>query len=594
MGIAYRNLGQYQQAIDFHQQHLAIAQEIGDRAGEGRALNNLGVAHRNLGQYQQAIDLYQQQLAIAQEIGDRAGEGRALGNLGIAYNDLGQYQQAIDFHEQTLAIFQEIGDRAGEGAALSNLGFPLFNIGNFPKAEDYLFAAVGILESMRKGGLPEDQRITLVETQLDAFQALQRVLIAQNKVDAALEAAERGRASVFLEELALRSNPESVEQLTDVLPPEIAKIQQIAKEQNSVLVEYSIIFDEDLYIWVVQPTGEVEFRQISLHDQEVELSQVIGTARSSMGLFRSIVECGETNEEAVARNSAQINQKLQQLHQILIDPIAELLPDDPNQSVIFIPQNELFLVPFAALQDTNGAYLIDRHTILTAPSIQVLEDTQKQQQQVQQANLQELLVVGDPTMPLLSLVPGESPTRLEELPGAKQEATDIATLLDTDPLLEDEATKSSVVRQMPNARIIHLATHGILDEFQGLNGGVVLAADGTGEFNDGLLTAAEIAKMTLNAELVVLSACNTGQGRITGDGVIGLSRSLILAGIPSVVVSLWAVPDQPTGELMVEFYRQLEQTDNKAQALRQAMLTMREKYPEPIAWAAFTLIGEAE
>jgi len=147
---------------------------------------------------------------------------------------------------------------------------------------------------------------------------------------------------------------------------------------------------------------------------------------------------------------------------------------------------------------------------------------------------------------------------------------------------------------MPNARIIHLATHGILDESQGLNGGVVLAADGTGEFNDGLLTAAEIAQMDLNADLVVLSACNTGQGRITGDGVIGLSRSLILAGVPSVVVSLWAVPDAPTGELMVEFYRQLEQTNNKAQALRQAMLNIREEYPNRIAWAAFTLIGEAE
>lgn len=251
-------------------------------------------------------------------------------------------------------------------------------------------------------------------------------------------------------------------------------------------------------------------------------------------------------------------------------------------------------MPFAALQDPDGTYLIDRHTILTAPAIQVLASTQAQQQQVRQANLQEPLVIGDPTMPPLSLVPGETAEFLQPLPGAEQEAIAIANLLDTAPLLGDAATKSAVVQQMPNARIIHLATHGILDESQGLNGGVVLAADGTGEFNDGLLTAAEIAQMDLNADLVVLSACNTGQGRITGDGVIGLSRSLILAGVPSVVVSLWAVPDAPTGELMVEFYRQLEQTNNKAQALRQAMLNIREEYPNPIAWAAFTLIGEAE
>ena len=195
-------------------------------------------------------------------------------------------------------------------------------------------------------------------------------------------------------------------------------------------------------------------------------------------------------------------------------------------------------------------------------------------------------------MPPLSILPGEPPLSLDGLPGAEQEAIDIAALRNTEPILGNAATKASVVQKMSNARIIHLATHGILDEFQGLNGGVVLAADGTGEFNDGLLTAAEIAQMELNAELVVLSACNTGQGRITGDGVVGLSRSLILAGVPSGVVSLWAVPDQPTGELMVEFYQQMETTDNKAQALRQAMLNIRVKYPDPVAWAGFTLIGE--
>lgn len=102
--------------------------------------------------------------------------------------------------------------------------------------------------------------------------------------------------------------------------------------------------------------------------------------------------------------------------------------------------------------------------------------------------------------------------------------------------------------------------------------------------------------MKLNADLVVLSACNTGRGRITGDGVIGLSRSLICAGAPSVVVSLWAVPDAPTADLMKEFYSNMfDKKLNKAQALRQAMLTVKNKYPNaPRKWAAFTLIGEAE
>ena len=144
---------------------------------------------------------------------------------------------------------------------------------------------------------------------------------------------------------------------------------------------------------------------------------------------------------------------------------------------------------------------------------------------------------------------------------------------------------------MANARIIHLATHGILDEIWGLGSAIALAPSTK---DNGLLTADEILTMNLNAELVVLSACNTGQGRITGDGVIGLSRSLISAGVPSVIVSLWAVPDAPTASLMQEFYQNIQNNPDKAQALRQAMLTTMAKHPYPRDWAAFTLIGEAE
>ena len=119
--------------------------------------------------------------------------------------------------------------------------------------------------------------------------------------------------------------------------------------------------------------------------------------------------------------------------------------------------------------------------------------------------------------------------------------------------------------------------------------GALALTPGNGE--DGLLTAAEILEMDLQAELAVLSACDTGRGRITGDGVVGLSRALITAGVPSVIVSLWAVPDAPTAALMTEFYRQLQPGQTKAQALRQAMLVTLETHPEPINWAAFTLMG---
>lgn len=101
-------------------------------------------------------------------------------------------------------------------------------------------------------------------------------------------------------------------------------------------------------------------------------------------------------------------------------------------------------------------------------------------------------------------------------------------------------------------------------------------------------------QLDLKAELVVLSACDTGRGDLTADGVIGLSRNLMIAGVPSVMVSLWQVLDDSTAMLMTEFYKQWQSSGNKANALRQAMLSTMEEYPAPINWFAFTLMGESK
>ncbi|MBD2069574.1 tetratricopeptide repeat protein [Leptolyngbya sp. FACHB-671] len=134
LGIAYFSLGQYQQTIDFYRQSLAIDREIGDQQGEVIALSNLGIAYFSLGQYQRAIDFYQQSLTIERGIGNRRGEAYALGNLGLAYNSLGQYPQAIDFHQRHLNIAREIGDRQGEAYALGNLGLAYFSLGQYQEA----------------------------------------------------------------------------------------------------------------------------------------------------------------------------------------------------------------------------------------------------------------------------------------------------------------------------------------------------------------------------------------------------------------------------------------------------------------------------
>lgn len=281
------------------------------------------------------------------------------------------------------------------------------------------------------------------------------------------------------------------------------------------------------------------------------------------------------------------NQNLQQLYQLLIEPIAKLLPTEEDARVIFIPQQELFAVPFPALQDLQGKYLIEKHTILTAPSIQVLQLTHQQRQRVP-GSAKDVLLVGNPIMPKVIDVSGKS-QQLPPLEGTSAEVKAIAPLFQAKPLIGKDATKLAILPILPKARIIHFATHGILDDIRGLGSAIALTPSGK---DNGLLTAEEIFDLKLNAELVVISACNTGVGRITGDGVIGLSRSLMNAGVPSVVVSLWSVPDTSTTTLMMEFYRNLQQKKlDKAQALRKAMQTMIQKDLSPYDWAAFTLVG---
>ncbi len=179
-----------------------------------------------------------------------------------------------------------------------------------------------------------------------------------------------------------------------------------------------------------------------------------------------------------------------------------------------------------------------------------------------------------------------------QLPGAEAEAKYFGELLKVQPLIGDAASETAVVSRMQNARIIHLATHGLL-EAESLYKRSTLSAIALGpsEAEDGFLNVRGTMRMKLGAELAVLSACDTGRGKISGDGVIGLSRGYIAAGVPSIVVSLWPVSDQATKDLMASFHQEMLAGANKAAALRAAMLETRKKFPAANAWAPFTIYG---
>ncbi|QSV64433.1 MAG: CHAT domain-containing protein [Dolichospermum sp. DL01] len=576
IGLVYSNLRQYGKALDSYLQALAIRKKIGNTAGEGTTLNNIGAVYDDLAEYSKALDYYQQALVIFRKIDYTEAEGTNLNNIGEVYRNLRQYTKALDYYQQALVIAKQIDDKAGEGTTLNNIGAVYSSLGQYADAEKTLFTTIEVLESLRTRELPDDQKISIFETQTQTYRFLQETLIAQNKINTALEISERSRARAFVDLLTSKVSG-NIDNKQTVKTPSLEQIKQIAKTQNATLVEYSVN-GSNLYIWVIKPTGEITFKQVDLKSLNTPLAQLVNNSRISMGAGGRSIKVTPTGAPVQKEN-------LQTLHKILIAPIASLLPTNPEEKVIFIPHESLFLVPFVALQDKDGKYLIEKHTILTAPAIQVLDLTHQQRQKVRG---KDVLVMGNPIMPKV----GIDLVQLDTLKGAEKETLAIAKFFKTKAITGKDATKATFKQKLSSARIIHLATHGLLaDTDKSIPTAIALAPT---KNDNGLLTPAEIVDLSINAELVVLSACDTGRGAITGDGVVGLSRSLITAGASSVIVSLWAVPDAPTAELMTEFYQQWQQNPDKAVALRNAMLKTMKKSPAPVNWAAFTLIGESK
>jgi len=148
LGILHHSLGEVAWAIEYYEQALHMAREIGDRQGEGNSLGNLGLAYSDLGEVARAIEYYQQALHMAREIGDRRVEGNALGNLGTAYSDLGEVGRAIEYYQQALEIDREIGDRRGEGTDLGDLGLAYSTLGEVGRAIEYYEQALQIAREM--------------------------------------------------------------------------------------------------------------------------------------------------------------------------------------------------------------------------------------------------------------------------------------------------------------------------------------------------------------------------------------------------------------------------------------------------------------
>jgi len=263
----------------------------------------------------------------------------------------------------------------------------------------------------------------------------------------------------------------------------------------------------------------------------------------------------------------------QELYKLLIAPA---LPHIRGKELLIIPHDVLHYVPFQALISAQGKYLIQDYPVYYLSSASLMQFTREKRR----ASRETALVMGNPSL-------GDAAYNLRF---AEREAREIAAVYPKSVLyLKEEATKPKAISSSPNFEMLHFAVHAEFNEEDPLSSALLLAGEGK---EDGRLKVAEIFSLNLKADMVVLSACETGLGKISsGDEIIGLTRAFIYAGTPSVVTTLWKVNDRSSYELMREFYQHLK-TSKKSEALRQAQLTTMKEFPEPFYWAAYQLTRE--
>ena len=301
----------------------------------------------------------------------------------------------------------------------------------------------------------------------------------------------------------------------------------------------------------------------------------------------------------------KINEELLKISETLLGPVRSLLAG--GRRVIALQDGMMNIVPLGLLSAEAGRYrpLIEDMTIRVVPSLRFIIGRAARPAP---APTSGLFAVADPVFKKSITIAGLSGEELravtrgdaylkyfQPLPGTRAEVEAITRAFKGGPvrtLLGVKATESAVkAADLSGYRYLHFATHGIIGgDIPGLDEPTLVLGEETAE--DGLLKASEAAKLSLNADMTVLSACKTGSGRlVVGEGVLGIGRAFLVAGSRSVVVSLWSVADRETAALMVGLYRHLLAGAPVDEALRLAALDLRKVAPHPVFWAAFIVIG---
>jgi len=658
IGTIYRNLRRYDTAIEHHDEALAISREVQDRSGEGYALSNLSLDYSKMGRYEKAIEYGERSLAVFRELKQRNGEAAALYSLANSERARGSLLAAHTYIEENLRLEEaaraSILTPASRTSFLAGMqsSYRLFTdiLMNQHKAEPtkgFDALALETSERQRARGLLD----LLGEARVDLRQGVDATLIERERSvgqqlndKARAETATPEQAAALKREISQLENDYEEAQAAirkaspnyaALVQPQPLKLTQV-KDQldgDTVLLEYSLGDPgQDLgssYLWAVTRDSltTYELPKVELIEKSAREVYELLTARSTNKPGETAIQ----RQERISDAEAKLPNAAKELSQIILAPVAAQLG---RKRLIIVADGALQYIPFAMLPDpaTGGTQpLIVGHEVVSLPSASSLV-FQRTELAGRQPAPKMLAVIADPvfdrsdtrfkkTAPddkAVSQSGMPADTRglehitesadaksgrlvIRRLPFTRQEADALLALTSKNSsfkAIDFQANRRNVLNgDLSQYKYVHFATHGVMDaQRPGLSSLVLSTVDAEGKPQNGFLRANDIYNMKLPAELVVLSACQTGLGKeVKGEGLIGLTRGFMYAGAKRVVVSLWSVNDKATSDLMTKFYRgMLKDNVRPAAALRAAQIEMwkQKKWQSPYYWAAFTMQGE--
>lgn len=649
IGNIHVERGEYALALAHYEKSLSTSEALGQKAVTVFTLQNIGNVHLLQGNPTRALDYLQRSLTLSEQLGNTLAVAGAQIGFSKVYLSQGNYTAALEAAERALAAGSKMQKPDVLWTSHNLIGRSQRALGKLDLARRSFTDAIKIIEAMRAGvaGGEEDKQ-RFFQDKLNPYHSMVELLIESQNLDDALIYAERAKARTLLDVLssgrvnvikAMTKEEQEREQALNaelvVLNSQVLEATQhqdaprlaaLKAKQEKARLEYE---DFQTNLYAAHPELKVqrgqsrllsvdELDQLLTDDKTAILEYVVGEKDSylfaitkaaghaklkvyPLGLnAKTLAEESETFRQRVADRDLSVKTPARELYDQLVKP-AEMQLRGVNKLIV-VPDGVLWDLPFQALYRGERGYLLEGFAISYAPSLSVLREMKRKGSSYSLVNRgSELLALGNPVLNVQAVAKGSlvREDELVPLPGAEREVNTLGELYGRNRskvLIGEKATEEEVKNEAERYRLLHFATHAILDDRNPMYSRIILARPKDDKRQDGMLEAWELMKLDLTAEMVVLSACQTARGRIgAGEGMIGMSWALFVAGSPTVVVSQWKVDSDRTTELMIAFHQNLvrrKRGTTKAEALRAAALKLLQgKYSHPVYWAGFVLIG---